>query len=76
MGVASEDVMSAPIPTVQKLWKMQGRVGEQDYDLYEHNEAFAAASLGVMQGLELKHEKLNVHGGAVAMGHPLRLRLQ
>ena len=71
VGVASEDVMSAPIPTVQKLWKMQGRSGEKDYDLYEHNEAFASACLGVMQGLGLKHEKLNVHGGAVAMGHPL-----
>ena len=71
VGVASEDVMSAPIPTVEKLWKMQGRTGEQDYDLYEHNEAFASACLGVMQGLGLKHEKLNVHGGAVAMGHPL-----
>jgi len=71
VGVASEDVMSAPIPTVQKLWKMQGRTGEEDYDLYEHNEAFASACLGVMQGLGLKHEKLNVHGGAVAMGHPL-----
>jgi|TARA_B110000263_G_scaffold236555_1_gene236010 acetyl-CoA C-acetyltransferase len=71
VGVPSEDVMSAPIPAVQKLWKMQGRNGEQDYDLYEHNEAFASASLGVMQGLGLKHEKLNVHGGAVAMGHPL-----
>jgi len=63
--------MSAPIPTVQKLWKLLGREGEKDYDLYEHNEAFACASLGVMQGLGLKHEKLNVHGGAVAMGHPL-----
>ena len=71
VGVSPEDVMSAPIPTVQKLWKMQGRTGEQDYDLYEHNEAFASACLGVMQGLGLKHEKLNVHGGAVAMGHPL-----
>ena len=71
VGVSPEDVMSAPIPTVQKLWKMQGRSGEQDYDLYEHNEAFASACLGVMQGLGLKHEKLNVHGGAVAMGHPL-----
>ena len=71
VGVASEDVMSAPIPTVQKLWEMQGRSGEKDYDLYEHNEAFASACLGVMQGLGLKHEKLNVHGGAVAMGHPL-----
>lgn len=71
VGVAPEDVMSAPIPTVQKLWKMQGRSGEKDYDLYEHNEAFASACLGVMQGLRLKHEKLNVHGGAIAMGHPL-----
>ena len=70
-GVKSKDVMSAPIPTVEKLWKMNNREGEKDYDLYEHNEAFASASLGVMQGLGLKHEKLNVNGGAVAMGHPL-----
>jgi acetyl-CoA C-acetyltransferase len=71
VGVPSEDVMSAPIPAVRQLWKMQGRKGEQDYDIYEHNEAFASACLGVMQGLGLRHEKLNVHGGAVAMGHPL-----
>ena len=70
-GVAPADVMSAPIPTVQKLWKMNNREGENDYDLYEHNEAFASACLGVMEGLNLKHEKLNVNGGAVAMGHPL-----
>ena len=70
-GVAPEDVMSAPIPAVKKLWKMNNREGEKDYDLYEHNEAFASACLGVMQGLNLKHEKLNVNGGAVAMGHPL-----
>ncbi|MEC9332826.1 MAG: thiolase family protein [Candidatus Thermoplasmatota archaeon] len=71
VGIEPADVMSAPIPTVQKLWKMLGRDGEKDYDLYEHNEAFASACLGVMQGLGLKHEKLNVYGGAVAMGHPL-----
>jgi len=70
-GVAPADVMSAPIPTVQKLWKMNNRDGESDYDLYEHNEAFASACLGVMQGLNLKHEKLNINGGAIAMGHPL-----
>ena len=70
-GVDPADVMSAPIPTVQKLWKMNNREGEKDYDLYEHNEAFASACLGVMQGLNLKHEKLNINGGAVAMGHPL-----
>ncbi len=71
MGIECADVMSAPIPTVQKLWKLMGREGEKNYDLYEHNEAFASASLGVMQSLGLKHEKLNVHGGAIAMGHPL-----
>ena len=71
VGIECADVMSAPIPAVQKLWKLLGRDGEKDYDLYEHNEAFACASLGVMQGLGLKHEKLNVHGGAIAMGHPL-----
>ena len=70
-GVDPADVMAAPIPTVQKLWKINTRKGESDYDLYEHNEAFASACLGVMQGLNLKHEKLNVNGGAVAMGHPL-----
>ena len=70
-GVDPADVMSAPIPTVQKLWKINNREGENDYDLYEHNEAFASACLGIMQGLNLKHEKLNVNGGAVAMGHPL-----
>jgi len=70
-GVDPADVMSAPIPTVQKLWKMNNREGEKDYDLYEHNEAFASACLGVMQGLNLKHEKLNINGGAVAIGHPL-----
>jgi len=70
-GVDPADVMSAPIPTVQQLWKMNNRDGESDYDLYEHNEAFASACLGVMQGLNLKHEKLNINGGAVAMGHPL-----
>ena len=53
-GVAPADVMSAPIPTVQKLWKMNSRNGEEDYDLYEHNEAFASACLGVMQ-LSLIH---------------------
>jgi len=70
-GINPADVMSAPIPTVEKLWKTNNREGESDYDLYEHNEAFASASLGVMQGLNLKHEKLNVNGGAIAIGHPL-----
>ena len=48
VGIESADIMSAPIPTVQKLWKMLGRDGEKDYDLYEHNEAFASACLGAV----------------------------
>jgi len=69
-GCAPKEVMWAPVPTVRKLWEQTGH-GEADYDLYEHNEAFASASLGVAQDLGLDLTKLNVHGGAVAMGHPL-----
>mgnify|MGYP001228799816 CR=1 FL=1 len=55
----------------QKLWKLLGRDGEKDYDLYEHNEAFASASLAVAKELGLSREKLNVWGGAIALGHPI-----
>ncbi len=65
-----EHVMYAPVPTVRKLWKMNGR-GPADYDLFEHNEAFASASLGVAGELDILLEKLNVEGGAVALGHPI-----
>ena len=69
-GVKPEWVMEAPIPTVQKLLKRTGFTID-DFDLIEHNEAFAAASVAVMKGLGIKHERLNVNGGAVALGHPL-----
>ena len=42
-----------------------------DIDLYELNEAFAAVVLRYMQALDLDHAKVNVNGGAIAMGHPL-----
>ena len=42
-----------------------------DIDLYELNEAFAAVVLRFMQALDVPHEKMNVNGGAIAMGHPL-----
>jgi acetyl-CoA C-acetyltransferase len=42
-----------------------------DIDLYELNEAFASVVLRYMQALDIPHEKLNVNGGAIAMGHPL-----
>ncbi len=43
----------------------------QDIDLYELNEAFAAVVLRFMDLLEVPHDKINVNGGAIAMGHPL-----
>ena len=69
-GVAPENAMEAPIPAVEKLLRRTGLTVD-DFDLVEHNEAYASASLGVMRALKVSHDKLNVHGGAVAMGHPL-----
>ena len=43
----------------------------KDIDLYELNEAFAAVVLRYMQALDIPHDKINVNGGAIAMGHPL-----
>ncbi len=69
-GVKPELVMEAPIPAVRKLLKRTGFTID-DFDLIEHNEAYAAASVAVMKDLGLPHEKFNVNGGAVALGHPL-----
>ena len=46
-------------------------MGVGDIDLYELNEAFAAVVLRYMQVLSIPHDKINVNGGAIAMGHPL-----
>ena len=53
--------------------KLLGRLGMEvaDIDLYELNEAFAAVVLRMMQALNIPHDKMNVNGGAIAMGHPL-----
>ncbi len=69
-GVKPEWVMEAPIPAVRKLLKKTG-LAVDDFDLVEHNEAYAAASVAVMRELGIKHERMNVNGGAVALGHPL-----
>ena len=69
-GVRPENIMEAPIPTVQKLLQRTGQ-RISDFDLIEHNEAYAAASLAVMRQLDVPYERFNVHGGAVALGHPL-----
>jgi acetyl-CoA C-acetyltransferase len=69
-GVAPEYVMEAPIPTCRALFEKTG-MGIDDMDLFEHNEAFASASVAVKRELAVPDEKFNVHGGAVALGHPI-----
>ncbi len=69
-GVKPEYVMEAPIPAVRKILKKTGLTID-DFDLIEHNEAYAAASVAVMKELGIDHAKFNVNGGAVALGHPL-----
>ncbi len=69
-GVEPKDFVEAPIPATRKLLRMLG-YGIGDFDLYEHNEAFALASLVVAKALEIPMDRLNVFGGAVAIGHPL-----
>ena len=59
-----------PIPAVRKLLAKHG-LTVNDIDLFEVNEAFASQSVYVARTLELPDAKLNVHGGAIALGHPL-----
>ena len=69
-GVAPERVMAAPIPAVRTLLERQ-ELDVLDVDVYEHNEAFAAASCAVAQDLGIPNDRFNLHGGAVSIGHPL-----
>ena len=69
-GVAPEWVMMAPVDAVRQIWKKTGWKNE-DVDLYELNEAFSVQALGVTQELGLDVSKVNVNGGAVALGHPI-----
>lgn len=69
-GVEPEHVMSAPIPSVKALLKDNGFTID-DIDVFEHNEAFASASVAVRREIGVPDEKFNVNGGAVALGHPI-----
>ena len=69
-GVAPAQVMSAPVPAVKMLLERNG-LEVEDVDIYEHNEAFAAASCAVAKGVGIPDDRFNVHGGAVSLGHPL-----
>jgi acetyl-CoA C-acetyltransferase len=70
-GVEPKWVMMAPVDAVEKLLKKTGWDRDEDVDLYELNEAFAVAAIAVTRVLKLNPEKVNVNGGAVALGHPI-----
>ena len=70
IGSEPSIMLTGPEPVTRKLL---GRLGMSvnDIDLYELNEAFAAVVLRYMQALDIPHDRINVCGGAIAMGHPL-----
>ncbi len=69
-GVAPELMGIGPVAAIPKALKVAG-LSLNDIDLIELNEAFAAQSLAVIRGLDIDEEKVNVNGGAIALGHPL-----
>lgn len=69
-ATAPEDLFFAPIQAVERLMAKDGRsIG--DYGLFEVNEAFAVQALADMRALDMDPERVNVNGGAVALGHPI-----
>jgi len=69
-GCAAEIMGIGPVPASQKALARAG-LTIKDIDIVELNEAFAAQALSVVKGLEIDQKKLNLDGGAIAMGHPL-----
>jgi acetyl-CoA C-acetyltransferase len=69
-GVEPKWVMMAPVDAVRQIWRKSGWKNEE-VDLYELNEAFSVQAIAVARELGLDPEKLNVNGGAVALGHPI-----
>lgn len=70
VGVAPEIMGIGPSPAIQKLCQ-QLKIKLADIDLLEINEAFAAQTLACLKDLKLSSEKVNIWGGAIALGHPL-----
>jgi acetyl-CoA C-acetyltransferase len=69
-GIEPKWVMMAPVGAVRTTWEKTGWK-KDDVDLYELNEAFSVQALGVIRELGLDPNKVNVNGGAVAIGHPI-----
>ncbi len=69
-GVELEDVLVAPIQSIPKALQKAG-LGLKEIDLFEINEAFSATTLAVIKALGIDRERVNIKGGAVALGHPI-----
>jgi acetyl-CoA C-acetyltransferase len=69
-GVAPKDIFIAPVPAVRQVLERAG-LGLQEIDLFELNEAFAAQMLACNKELHIDESKINVNGGAIALGHPI-----
>ena len=70
IGTEPTIMLTGPAPSAEKVLKRCGMTAD-DIDLFELNEAFASVVMRFMQILDVPHDKINVNGGAIAMGHPL-----
>lgn len=70
IGTDPTIMLTGPVPVTEKILSESG-MSISDIDLFEVNEAFSAVVLRFMQRFNVDHDKLNVNGGAIAMGHPL-----
>jgi acetyl-CoA C-acetyltransferase len=70
IGSEPSIMLTGPIPVTEKVLK-RAKMDKKDIDVWELNEAFASVVLRYMQALDIAHDKINVNGGAIAMGHPL-----
>ena len=70
IGSEPSIMLTGPVDVTRKLLA-KARMSVADIDLFELNEAFASVLLRLMQALDIEHERMNVNGGAIAMGHPL-----
>lgn len=70
IGSEPSIMLTGPVPVTEKVLKKAG-MSIGDIDLFELNEAFASVVLRYMQAFDIPHDKINVNGGAIAMGHPL-----
>jgi acetyl-CoA acetyltransferase len=70
VGVDPKIMGMGPVPAVRQALE-RARLTADDIDLFELNEAFAVQSLAVMRELGLDPAKVNLHGGAIALGHPI-----